>query len=160
MVRFWVQPFRKQVCDEFMKYWRKFLIDINLSPLIQQHFAHKDLTCTVIWIYWLAFCLYWHLSLPADLSSDLSFIFSMLLFLSTGANVRKSRWAISVLFYWQTNMGNTLPDTIHRVHYTGILSTVSDSQQYHSHLCLTIVQPQMGKFIFIPFILLSTTSLC
>ena len=128
MVRFWVQPFRKQVCDEFMKYWRKFQIHINLSPLIQQHFAHKDLTCTVIWIYWLAFCLYWHLSLPADLSSDLSFIFSMLLFLSTGASVRKSRWAISVLFYWQTNMSYNCPwcyaqstlyrDSVYRVRLT------------------------------------------
>ena len=167
MVRFWVQPFRKQVCDEFMKYWRKFQIHINLSPLIQQHFAHKDLTCTVIWIYWLAFCLYWHLSLPADLSSDLFFHFLYaalslvsVVLVSTGACVRDNIGELSVSRSSdRLTWGIPVSDNIHRVHYTGILSTDSDSQQWHSYLCFTVFQSQMGKFIFISFLLHSTTLL-
>ena len=54
--------------------------------------------------------------------------------------------------------GIPVSDAIHRVHYTGILSTVSDSQRCHSFLCFTIIQPQMGKFVFISFLLLKFNS--
>ena len=129
-----------------------------------------DLTCTVIWIYWLAFCLYWHLSLPADLSSDFLFHFlyaalSLVmvqpsLFRSVPEPVLDNLGELSVSCSTdRLTWGIPVSDTIHRVHCTGILSTVSDSQRWHSYLCSTIIQPQMGKFIFISFLLLSTTAL-
>ena len=38
---------------------------------------------------------------------------------------------------------------IHSVNYTMILPTMSDSQQWHPFLCLKVIQPHMGKIIFI-----------
>ena len=54
--------------------------------------------------------------------------------------------------------GIPVSDAIHREHYTRILSIVSDSQRCHSFLCFTIIQPQMGKFVFISFLLLKFNS--
>ena len=170
MVRFLVQPSVSRLVILWDIYWRNFQIHINLSRLIQQHFAHKYLTCTVIWIYWLAFCLYWHSSLPANHPSDLFFHF---LFAALSLVMIQPHLFKSVLEPVLDNLGELsvsrstdrltwgipVSDAINRVHYIGILSTVSDSQRWQSYLCSTIIQPQMGKFIFISFLLLSTTLL-